>query len=110
MANNLTFDNFSFLNEKRCNESFHHLAGYDPTLLLAGACEELGEVAKEIKHEYDNDLLPELVAERIGEEVADCITYLDLICTKYGLKLSDVLARKFNAVSDRRNSTIKIPV
>jgi NTP pyrophosphatase (non-canonical NTP hydrolase) len=39
--------------------------------------------------------------EKIGEELADTVIYLDLLAQRLGLDLSRVLTAKFNATSER---------
>jgi NTP pyrophosphatase (non-canonical NTP hydrolase) len=46
--------------------------------------------------------------EEVGKEIADVATYLDLICSHLGLSFEAILRAKFNEVSDRVGSDIKL--
>jgi NTP pyrophosphatase (non-canonical NTP hydrolase) len=46
--------------------------------------------------------------KQIGEEIADTITYLDLLAARLGLDLSFEVQSKFNQVSSRMNSTVRL--
>lgn len=46
----------------------------------------------------------------IGKEVADIVIYLDLLCKRENLDLGAEIVKKFNEVSERVGSNIKIPV
>lgn len=37
--------------------------------------------------------------DKIGEEVADTVIYADLLCQRLGLRLEDVIRKKFNETS-----------
>lgn len=112
----LEFDNFSYLNAKRCEEDFGRKVGPEtaPIHSLA-ACGEVGEMAQEMKRMMDNHpngkpypSTEEI--ERLLMEAADAFTYLDLIASHFGYRFSDMIVKKFNIVSDRVGSKIKIPV
>lgn len=108
----LTFDNFSYLNARRCVEGFGRKLNFDSAVVhTLAACGEVGEMAQEIKRILDTGSEPtEEQVEKLMNEVADAITYLDLIPSHLGQKTSDILTRKFNVVSDRIGTKIKIPV
>jgi len=46
--------------------------------------------------------------EDLGDEIADVVIYADLLATRMGLRLEDCIRRKFNKVSDKKNSSIKL--
>lgn len=48
--------------------------------------------------------------QEIGKEAADIVIYLDLLCQREGIDLASEIVHKFNEVSDRVKSPIKIPV
>ena len=56
--------------------------------------------AKRRKHKYRNWL------RRRRREVADVVIYLDLLAHSLGFKLEDLVAEKFNIVSERKNVEI----
>jgi NTP pyrophosphatase (non-canonical NTP hydrolase) len=65
------------------------------------AAGELGEVAGEIKKHKRGDLDDEDLRERLGHEIADVITYLDILAFRAGIDLADAVRDKFNIVSER---------
>lgn len=108
----LEFDNFSHINAKRANEckfgKEDHTLQSLPNIYWSNAIAgEAGELANLVKKLH---LGRDIVVEDLAKEIADVVTYCDLFCTKLGFKLSDVLAAKFNEVSDRHNCNIKIPI
>lgn len=105
--NNLTFDNFSFINRKRCDEVFWPLDSKPPLHLFALA---KGEMLDELELEVAPPYPKEIDVVAVGKEIADVVTYLDLLATRLGLSLGDIVAQKFNEVSDRKQSRIKIPI
>ncbi len=95
----------SIANELRCIESFHPVAEWEPTDWMCAVAGEVGEAANLIKKmkrgEYVN-------IDEIGLELADAVIYIDLLMTRLGLDLEMLLQRKFNIVSDRVGSAIKL--
>lgn len=118
---NLTFDNFSYVNRKRSAEDFAHDPHDYPVILLAlKVSAEVGELVQAIaKHEDfisasewdEHEQRYDLLQKQITSEIGDVIAFLDLIAERYARgTLGDIVAQKFNAVSDRIGSDIKIPV
>jgi NTP pyrophosphatase (non-canonical NTP hydrolase) len=112
----LSFKNFAFFNRKRCIESF----GEDPleypmeywALGLAG---EAGEVAQEVKRLKDavrngDEEARRKAFENLCKEIGDVLPYLDMLAQCTGYPLEYLTAKKFNEVSDRRGSDVKIPI
>lgn len=98
------FHDFSKINFDRMN-AFHNHADWtlgDWGNALAG---ETGEGCNLIKKLRRGDKIDKL---EIVKELADIITYADLIATQLGYSLEDVLIAKFNEVSDRWKYPIKI--
>ena len=46
--------------------------------------------------------------EDLGDEIADVVVYADLLATRMGFNLGDLVRRKFNKVSDRKGTDIKL--
>ncbi len=44
----------------------------------------------------------------IADEAADVVIYLDLLCERFGIDLGEAVRRKFNQVSDRTGTDIKL--
>ena len=82
-------------------------------------CGEAGEAANVVKKLRRHECLlagsglalqPEegLLAD-LALELADTVTYLDLLAAKYGIDLGDAVARKFNIVSERQGFPERLP-
>lgn len=109
---------FSEKNEERCIEAFHPVGEWSPTDWMTAVAGEVGEAANLIKKARRSNyaLLDHVLnnaggrtqREWIGEELADAVTYIDLLCTSLGIDLSAVLAKKFNEVSEREGSTVHL--
>ncbi len=103
----LTFDAFRRANVTRCVK--WHPEGIDswsPSDWLTAVTGELGELASLLKmrnRERDglagNKFSP--TDRQIADEIADVLTYLDLLAEVLGVDLGLAAARKFNEVSER---------
>lgn len=98
----MTFDDFQTLNARRCAEAF------DPALhsveffaiAIAG---EVGEMANELKKVLRGDYpLAGAARQKILNELADVITYSDLMISKLDANTENVIMEKFDEVSRRR--------
>ena len=66
---------------------------------------ETGEMCNLIKKIRRGD---EIDPKEVGKELADIIIYADILASLLGLDLSDCVVQKFNEVSDRVGSEVKI--
>jgi NTP pyrophosphatase (non-canonical NTP hydrolase) len=121
----LTLNRFQKVNEKRCEAAFKHTVSTwsinDWATATGGeigeAIQELGKLltfldtAKKIKrledHPYNDEELVRLL-DQFAEELADIITYADLTMTRIRRNTEVELVKKFNKVSDKRGSNIKL--
>lgn len=71
-------------------------------------CGELGELANLIKKVQRGDITLEDARASIGKECADVLTYLDILAFRAGVDLGAVTVQKFNEVSRRVGSTVRI--
>lgn len=71
---------------------------------------EVGELCNIIKKVNRGDMTLEEAnqTEVIANEAADVVCYLDLLCQKAGIDLATAIVNKFNAVSHKKGSDIKI--
>lgn len=105
----LRFSQLKNASYRRAIEAFGHaegLADWSPaewTNALAGEVGELCNLTKKLGRGDAN-----IKMEDIGKEIADVVIYADLIATRMGFKLEDLVRQKFNEVSDRRGSDIKL--
>ncbi len=103
--NDLGFREFNRANVRRCREVFHEIEEWSPTDWACAAAGEMGEACnliKKMRRGEDVDLM------QLGFELADTVTYIDLLATRLGLDLSTVVRLKFDKVSSRRGSNIKL--
>ena len=81
-------------------------SGADWSNAAAGEMGEAANVVKKLRRAETGvraarDPSPEALVEMLGDEIADTITYLDLLANYYGIDLGAAIVRKFNAVSVR---------
>jgi NTP pyrophosphatase (non-canonical NTP hydrolase) len=113
----LTFNHLRTRNVIRCETAFHTLDSWSPcdwATAMAGECGEACNMVKKLRRLDDAKQLANIPTDRegiirsIGDELADLVIYADLLAARLGIKLGKVVAEKFNAVSDRVGSTIKL--
>ncbi len=83
-------------------------SNWQPAHWMNALVGEVGECANLIKKVDRGDLSLEEARDKIGKEIADIQCYLDLLAMKLGLDLGEVTVKKFNEVSDRIGSEIKL--
>lgn len=107
----LTFDELRQANVKRAIEDFNHpLDSWSLTDWCCAMAGEVGEAcnfAKKIRRGLEVDTKQDLKIE-LGRELADVITYADLIAASLGIDLGEIIKQKFNEVSDRRGAPTKL--
>lgn len=92
------FDLFRQLNTQRCEECFHAIDEWSESDWMVAAAGELGEAANLIKkRRRDESIAP----GEVGRELADAVTYIDLVACRLGLNLGCILTEKFDEVSER---------
>lgn len=105
MKQSITFADFSDANERRCIQAFHPIDEWSPTDWMCCVAGEVGEAANLIKKLKRGERIDTHV---IGLELADAVTYIDLLMTRLGLDLGVYVRSKFNRVSDRVGSSVKL--
>lgn len=118
----LGFSTLRRTNVHRCESAFHALDRWSPLEWCAAVAGEMGEACNAvkklwrldhqgwIKHPGDADdptARAALVAD-IGEEIADTVIYLDLLAARLGIDLGTAVTDKFNKVSERVGSAVRI--
>ncbi len=73
-------------------------------------CGELGEAANLIKKIERGDFTLEEARSDLAKELADVVTYLDILAHRAGVDLGAATREKFNEVSQRVGSTVYIEV
>lgn len=101
-GNGLSFSNLREYNADRLEKAFDGHPDWTLGDWVCAAAGELGEMANVIKKVRRGDITLDEAREEIGKELADTITYLDLIGYKCGIdNLGQVIVDKFNEVSLR---------
>ena len=69
---------------------------------------EVGEAANIIKKIERGDFTLDEVRGKLAEELADVVTYLDILAKRAGIDLGDAVIEKFNKISDSIGCMVKI--
>ncbi len=109
----LDFDTLRKRNVKRCNTAYgpHTLLSWNPLEWAGAMCGEAGEaanIAKKMRRQLGDDPATEELTIALGEELADVVIYADLIAARIGIDLGEAVRRKFNIVSERVASEIRL--
>lgn len=112
----LSFDGLRRANMSRTEDAFHAIDDWSPTdwaTAMAGECGECCNVVKKMRRlqshpnwqpgDADLDL-----TRMAGDELADLIIYADLLAARLGINLGECLVRKFNEVSVRIGSPVRL--
>lgn len=102
----LTLAEFAAKNNARCEAGFFPLDSVSPTDLGCALSGEIGEANNLIYKLHVRNKPIDL--DRIAEELADSLTYLDLLASRLGIDLEAALIKKFNQVSDEQGTEIKL--
>jgi NTP pyrophosphatase (non-canonical NTP hydrolase) len=117
----LSLYDFSRFNRARCVECFHPIHVWSVaewTNALAGEVGELCNLAKKYirkdgrTKEEGQANTPEQDEIRVlmGKEVGDIMAYLDLVCARAGIDLPTAIVNKWNEVSVRVGSFLRLDV
>jgi NTP pyrophosphatase (non-canonical NTP hydrolase) len=101
----LTFAALRDANVTRCEASYHPLDDWNATDWLAAVTGELGEAAGLIKHLRRGEAVS---PEALGHELADTVINLDLLAARLGIDLGEAIRAKFNLVSERIESEVRL--
>lgn len=113
----MTFEHFSETNRKRCLKVFHPIDSWTVAEWGVAVAGEAGEICNAIKKlrrlEDGNNTAKdpqtrEEAVQAIADEIADTIIYADLLATRLGINLDAAIVKKFNEVSKRMKSDIKL--
>ena len=111
----LTFQEFRNANVSRCLK-WHPdgIESWSPSDWLTAVTGELGELASLLKmRNRERDGLPgnkfSPTDQQISSELADVLTYLDLLAAALGVNLGTAAIEKFNEVSERVGFPDRLP-
>lgn len=105
-----TFQYFSQTNKDRAlmwhKNGLEEWSYNDWAVAAAGEFGELCNVLKKLKRVDDgiasaNNDERAVLMQKAADELADTITYLDLLCSRMGFDMYEILASKFNRISER---------
>jgi NTP pyrophosphatase (non-canonical NTP hydrolase) len=112
----LTFDAFRKANVTRCIKWHPQgIESWSASDWLTAITGELGELASLLKmRNRERDGLPgnkfSPTDKQVADEIADVLTYLDLLAAMLGVDLGQAAANKFNEVSERVGFPDRIPL
>ncbi len=111
-APDLSFAELRAKNVQRCEESFYPLIALSPIEWAARIEEELGEFFAVLNKMHRAQLNPKhptvLTLQDAADELGDVQTCVDLVAARLGIDLSQATRRKFNIVSDRVGSKVRL--
>ncbi len=112
MKSSLTFEQLRKANRARSAKHFHPLEEWSETdwaICLAGEVGELCNYIKKRKRKINGKPMPkDAYLLDCKKEIGDVLAYTDLIAQRFGFRLEDCIRDKFNEVSDRIGSKIKL--
>ena len=103
----LTFREFQKINDERCRIAFHP-EGWSVAMWCLAIAGEAGELCNLVKKTVRGDFTLQSVRQQVLGELADVITYCDLLMTEMGADTGDEVRRKFNVVSERVGTEIRL--
>lgn len=101
----LSFGNVRKANLERC-KGFHALEDWSLTDWGCALAGEVGEACNFIKKMRRGDT--SVTKEDVAKELADVVLYADLLAARMKIDLGSAVKNKFNEVSVRRNSKVRI--
>lgn len=101
----LTFEKLRKANAERCEKHFHQISAWSESDWAVALAGEVGELCNMIKKRRRGEDIP---TQELAKELGDIVAYADLLATRLGLKLVVCVQEKFDEVSDRKQSTIKL--
>jgi len=75
---------------------------------LAGEVGEACNVVKKIDRRLDSDPNYNEAIKELELEIADVVCYADLLAARYNIDLGEAVRKKFNLVSERRRSDVRL--
>lgn len=114
---NLSFYVLRKANVSRCEDVFHPVNSWSPTDWATAMAGECGEACNDVKKlrrldgadsEIDTPMAREELIGAVASELADLIIYADLLAARLGIDLNRAITNKFNHVSAKRGSKIRL--
>ncbi|MCG8585955.1 MAG: hypothetical protein MI757_14705 [Pirellulales bacterium] len=103
----LTFERLADMNAQRCEEAFPQCRDWDASDWAVALAGEVGELCNLIKKMRRGDDLGS-PWDAVAEELADIVTYVDLLASHLHFNLEDVVRDKWDKVSERVGSPLRL--
>ncbi len=104
-SDSLNFNELRRANEARSTAIDHPIDKWTPAEWALAAAGEMGETCNLIKKQLRGDVI---TVESIADELADTVTYIDLLAARLGIDLGEAVRSKFNVVSKRWGTEVKL--
>lgn len=101
----ISFNELRQKNIDRCPHYGHTVEERSPLEWYDRIWDEILELGHTVES-YDMDF--NTTTRDIGKEIADVVTFCDLLATRYGLNLGKLVLDKFNEVSERVDSDVRM--
>lgn len=117
ISDDLTFNEFARTNASRAavwhGPDSVPWTGADWGNAMGGECGEAQNVIKKLRRVETAvvgqvDPPPSDLVRKLGDELADTITYAFLVADHYGINVAEALCRKFNAISVREGVSHRV--
>lgn len=95
----ISFDELRRKNIERCPHYGYPVEERTPIEWLDRLYDEVLELSHAVESHNKQD---------IGKEIADVVTFCDLLATRYGFNLGDLVLDKFNEISQRVGSDVRM--
>lgn len=107
------FPRLSEANRKRCPDfgcgEIEDWTYSDWACALAGEVGEMCNIVKKLtRGDYETEQQIAEAKKAIGKELADIVIYAELVAQRFGLTLGNEVVEKFNEVSERIGSKVKL--
>lgn len=104
----LTFEELRAANVERCNSRLFYGTTLDERSTTDLGCALAGEVGEACNLIYKRAMGKSIPIADIAKELADAMTYLDLLAARLGIDLGEAVVQKFNEVSVRIDSPVRL--
>ena len=101
----ISFDELRQKNIDRCPHYGYPVEGRTPMEWLDRLWDEVLELCDVVELHNTGFDTPK---EDIGKEIADVVTFCDLLATRYGFNLGKLVLDKFNEISERVGSDVEM--
>jgi len=92
-------------NVRRCEASFHEIEAWGEGDWACAMAGEAGEACNLIKKRRRGEAIG---VDEVAKELADVVIYADLLAARMGIDLAEAVRSKFNEVSRRVGSDVRL--